>query len=159
MAMIRTTSAPVEVSVPAGVRDLDLLGRVDYQDAFLVETTQERTPEQWLRAFLAGAPRWFTVPWIVVLGGVLLGADPRVVRKPGHVMGWQVLRDEPDAFAVGLDTPRGLNARLIAQAPAGQALIATQIRLDTAYAQRLWPAIRPGHRYFLPYLLGRASKP
>jgi hypothetical protein len=157
--MVHTTSGPVEVSVPATVTDLDLLGRVDYQDAYQVETAHERTPEQWMRAFIEGAPRWFTVPWIVGLGGVLLGADPRIVREPGHVMGWKILRDEPDAFVVGLDTPRGLNARLIAQAPSGRAVIATQIRLDTGYAQRLWPAIRPGHRYFAPYLLGRASKP
>jgi hypothetical protein len=153
-----TESAPVEVEVPVMVADLGLLDRVDYEDAFQVETASDRTPQELMRAFLEGAPRWFTLPWIVVLGGGLLGVDPRVLRRPGHLMGWKVLRDGPDAFVIGFDSPRGLTARLIAVTPPNRAIVATQIQLDTAYARALWAGgVRRGHRYFLPFLLARAT--
>jgi hypothetical protein len=153
-----TRSAVVEVDVPAAMTTLDLLGRVDYRDAYQVETVVRGTPEEWMRAFLEGAPRWFTVPWIVGLGAGLLGVHPRVLRRPGHVMGWTVLRDEPEAFVVGLDSPRGLQARLATVTTPGRAVIATEIRLNTAYVRFLWPAIRRGHRHFAPYLLALAER-
>jgi hypothetical protein len=156
--MAASEGKPVEVDVPRVVTALDLLGRVDYRDAYAIETAVERTPEEWMRAFLQGAPRWFTLPWMIGLGAGLLGIDPRVVRRPGHVMGWAVLRDEPDVFVVGLDSPRGFRARLAAVPTPGRVTIATEIGLDTAYARRLWPAIRRGHRYFAPYLLGLAAR-
>jgi hypothetical protein len=76
---------------------------------------------------------------------------------PHHVVGGKILYDRPDAFAIGVDSSVGLIARLVALTPPGQAIIATQIRLDTRYARTLWPAIRCGHRFFVPYLLGRAA--
>jgi hypothetical protein len=96
------------------------------------------------------------VPWIGVAVTVL-GAKVGPMRGPGHVLGWRVLHDRPDLFAVGLDSLGGLRARLVALTPPGQALIATQISLDTAYARTLWPPIRRGHRHFAPYLLERAA--
>jgi hypothetical protein len=146
----------VEISVPAMVAELGLLDRVDYADAYRVDTAAERSPEQWLRAFLEGAPRWFQLPW-AGLGKTLLGARFGPLRGAGHVLGWRVLQDLPNAFAVGLDSAGGLDARLIALTPPGQAIIATQIRLRTRYARSLWPAIRRGHRFFAPYLLARAA--
>jgi hypothetical protein len=147
----------VEVPVPDEVAQLRLLDRIAaYEDAFRVDTDIARTPEQWLRAFLEGAPRWFQVPWIGVAVTVL-GAKVGPMRGPGHVLGWRVLHDRPDLFAVGLDSIGGLRARLVALTPPGQALIATQISLDTAYARTLWPPIRHGHRHFAPYLLERAA--
>jgi hypothetical protein len=146
----------VEVPVPAVVLDLALLDTVDYADAYRVDAAIERSPEQWMRAFLEGAPRWFQLPW-AGLGKSLLGARFGPLRGSGHVLGWRVLQDLPDAFAVGLDSAGGLDARLIALTSPGQTIIATQIRLRTRYARSLWPAIRRGHRYFAPYLLSRAA--
>jgi hypothetical protein len=79
------------------------------------------------------------------------------MHGPDHVLGWRVHHDRPDLFATGLDSIGGLRARLVALTPPGQALIATQISLDTSYARTLWPAIRRGHRHFAPYLLDRAA--
>jgi hypothetical protein len=146
----------VEVRVPAVVAGLALLDTVDYADAYRVDTSIERSPEEWMRAFLEGAPRWFQLPW-AGLGKSLLGARFGPLRGPGHVLGWRILRDLPDAFAVGLDSAGGLDARLIALTAPGEAVIATQIRLRTRYARSLWPAIRRGHRFFAPYLLARAA--
>jgi hypothetical protein len=153
-----SASQPVEIDVPAAVSDLHLLARVDYADAFAIDTDLDHTPEQWLRAFLEGAPKWFTIPWIAVLGAGLLGIDPRVLRRARHVVGWRILHESEDAFAVGLDSPRGLSARLIAVTPPGRAVVATQIELDTAYVRTLWPAVRSAHRFFVPVLLDRAAR-
>jgi hypothetical protein len=156
--MFTTRRTPVELDVPSAVTDLHLLDRVDYEDAYQVDTALERTPQQWMRSFLEGAPLWFTLPWGVVLGAGLLGLDPRATRRPGHVMGWKVLLDQPDAYVLGFDSPKGLTARLVAVTPPGRAIIATQIQLDTAYARAMWAAgVRRGHRHFVPYLLNRAT--
>ncbi|HZP15070.1 MAG TPA: hypothetical protein VFA96_04540 [Nocardioides sp.] len=153
-----SSDQPVEIAVPDAVTELRLLDRVDYQDAFRVDTALQRAPEQWMRAIIEGAPRWFTLPWLHVLGRGLLRADIGPMDAHDHVLGWKVLTARPDAFAVGLDSPNGLLARLITVAPAGQAIFATQIRLDATRVRMLWPAIRRGHRYFAPYLLQRAAR-
>ena len=147
----------VEIAVPAAVERLHLLDRVDYVDAYAVDTSSERDPEQWLRAFIQDAPRWFQVPWVGV-GTTVLGARFGPLRAPGYVLGWKVLITRRDLFAVGLDSRAGLSARLIALTPPGQAVIATQIELGTRYARALWPPIRRGHRHFAPALLERAAR-
>lgn len=147
----------VEISMPAEVSELHLLGRVDYADAFSIDTPLDHSPEQWMRTFLEDAPRWFQLPWLG-LGKAVLGARVGpLFNSPDHIVGWKILSDQPDSFALGLDSSGGLFARLVALAPPGRAIIATQIRLDTTYARTLWPGIRRGHRFFAPYLLDRAA--
>ncbi len=47
-----------QVAVPPAARALSTLSRIDYEDAFLVDTgsDRERTAEQWARAILEDAP-------------------------------------------------------------------------------------------------------
>jgi hypothetical protein len=47
-----------QVTLPPAARSLSTLSRVDYEDAFLVETgpAHDRTGEQWARAILEYAP-------------------------------------------------------------------------------------------------------
>lgn len=148
----------VEISVPTTVARLQLFDRVDFQDAYSVQTRIERTPEQWMRAIVEGAPRWFRFAWPAVLG-TLAGLEFGPRDSSDHVLGWNVLEDRPDAFVLGLESSRGLVVRLITLVPDGQAVFATQLRLQTDYARRLWSVARPAHRYFAPYLLARASYP
>lgn len=148
---------PIEVDMPAAASRLRLLDRVDYQDAFRVDTTVVCTPERWMRTLIEGAPHWFRLPWVHLLGKALLRAEIGPMDGTKHVLGWKVLINRPDAFAVGLDSPNGL-IRLITVTPPGRAAFATQIRFDTARFRVFWPAIRPGHRYFAPDLLRRACQ-
>lgn len=148
---------PIEIAVPCAVNQLQLLSQVDYEDAYAVNSPVMQSPEQCMRAFLQDAPRWFQLPW-AGLGKLLLGAKfGPLFNSPEHVMGWKILHDRPDVFATGLDSSRGLSARLAAVTPPGQAIIATQIRLSTGYARSAWPLILRGHRFFAPYLLARAA--
>lgn len=154
------TAAPaVEIEVPPAVGEMALFERVDYQDAFAIDNDLRQSPEQWMRAFLDGAPLWFKLPWAGI-ATVALGAQLGPIRPgtPGYVVGWKVLDDGPEAFVIGLESRGGLHVRLVASTPPGRAIITTQIRLDTAYVRRLWPVVRRGHRFFIPYLLDRAAR-
>jgi len=78
---------PVEISMPAAVGELHLLDRVDYEDAFSVDTPVKQSPEQWIRAFAEDAPRWFQLPWAGI-GNILLGAQfGPLFTAPGYVVG------------------------------------------------------------------------
>lgn len=151
------TTEAVEVAVPAVVRELSLLERVDYEDAFQIDAPGDETPEAWMRAFIEGAPPWFRLPWINLLGRGLLRARIGPMHAPGYVLGWEALFDGPEVFVVGLDGADGFRARLATVAPSGRAVIATQIRLGSPLVRTFWPAIRPGHRFFARYLLSRAA--
>ena len=148
---------PIEVTVPAAVEELHLLDRVDYEDAYCADTRIERTPEEWMRAIVEGAPRWFQLSWRALLG-TLGGLQFGPLNSPDHVLGWKVIDERADSFVIGLDSTHGFFVRLISLAPPGQAVFATQLRLDTPHAWRLWSVVRSGHRFFAPYLLGRAAK-
>jgi hypothetical protein len=147
----------VEVPLPATVSELGLLERVDYEDAFQIDTPGDRTPEAWMRAVVEDAPRWFQLPWINLLGRGILRAQIGPMHAPGYVLGWRVLVDRPEVFVVGLDGADGFRARLITVTPQGQAVFATQIRFGSLLMRTFWPAIRPGHRFFAPFLLNRAG--
>jgi hypothetical protein len=63
--MVATTNTHAEssgrvrtIAVPTTARTLSALSRIDYADAFLVETgpLQDRTGEQWARAILEAGP-------------------------------------------------------------------------------------------------------
>jgi hypothetical protein len=146
-----------EVRVPDAVANLRLLDRVDYHDAYVVHVESPRQPDVLLRDFLEGAPPWFVLPWAHVLGHGLLGKPVDLSPRPDRVVGWDVVADSPGAFAVALDTPRGLAARIIAVTAPGQEVIATQIKLSSKFARSLFPAIRRGHRFFAPFLLRRSA--
>jgi hypothetical protein len=62
-----------QVAVPPAARALSTLSRIDYEDAFLVETgpATDRTAEQWARAIVEGAP--ITVRSTLVSGWSALG--------------------------------------------------------------------------------------
>jgi hypothetical protein len=149
---------PREVRIPAPIEELHLLDRVDYEDAYGAETRIERTPEQWMRAIVEGAPRWFQRAWPAILG-TLGGLQFGPLDAPDHVLGWKIIDQQPDWFVIGLESTRGFRVRLVTLLPPGQVIFATQLELGTTHARRLWSVVRPGHRFFAPYLLGRAARP
>ncbi|WP_156662858.1 hypothetical protein [Mycobacterium sp. 1274761.0] len=144
--------------MPSIVNELNLLDRVDYQDAYVVETPVHWTPEHWMRAIIEDAPRWFLLPWINLLGRGIMRARVGPLNAPGYVLGAKIIVDRADAFALGLDGAGKLGVRLITLTPPGQAVFATQIRFGALMMRTAWPAIRTGHRFFAPFLLSRAAQ-
>jgi hypothetical protein len=85
-------SAVRQVAVPAAVRALSTLERVDYADTFRVELAdvRSRTAEDWARAVLEDAP-------LAVRGQLLSGWSSLGLKVGrGSVLGWHVRSSTPD---------------------------------------------------------------
>src|SRR4051794_8313469 len=84
------------VALPAAARRLCTLPRVDYHDAFVVEvgSQPDRSPLEWARVILEGAPASFrrSAPavWLA------LGLKHRFPGSPRNVLGWDIRRDTPE---------------------------------------------------------------
>jgi hypothetical protein len=146
-----------KVAVPATARRLGTLGRIDYEDAFVVNTgpTGGRTAEGWARAFLEGAPA-------PVRAGLLSGWSALGLRVgsegPGTVLGWEVRRSTPDAVLLGAGSRVGMPAELLFQRRARTLLFATFVRHDNALARAVWPGVVPLHEQVVRQLLARGAQ-
>ena len=143
-----------QIAVPESVIALRLLGRVDYQDAFATEVTEERRPEEWMRLALAGSPG--SLKALVRRIQMTLGFD---LQRPSleHPLGWSVLRSDSDVCIFGAEGPVG-SARLIATTPPGQVVFATQLQFDGARGWLIWPVVAPLHRTVAGLLLRAANR-
>ena len=147
----------IETEVPAQVAALELLGHVDYSDAFSTRARTRRAPEGLLRDVLEGAPAWFLRTWSTVIFKGVLGLRLDMEHSPDRIAGWQLVADDGHIVAIGFDSPRGAKARLFATVSGDTEIVGTLVQLDSRRAKLGWPIIRVGHRFFLPYLLRRSS--
>ena len=142
--------------LPAGTRELATLARIDYEDAFLVDTglARDRTAEQWAREILEAAPvstrRALTRGW----SGLGLRLGP--AQSDQHVLGWEIRRSDPDVVLLGARGRLGLSGELIFQRSAHSLLYATVVQLENRAARGLWAAIESRHRRVVQGLLERA---
>jgi hypothetical protein len=147
-----------EVATPADARTLTTLPRVDYTDAFLLETRRvpDRTGEGWARAILEDAPdstrRRLRRGWFAL--GVRLGSadDDR------FVLGWEVRRNSPDVTLLGASSLIGIEAEVLCKSEQHALLVASFMQLKNPIARAVWSAVSPRHRKVLPHLLKEASR-
>jgi len=142
-----------QIPVPAEVAALKLLDRIDYEDAFTTSVPAKRSPEDWARLALDGAPT------------ALLGAVRCVQQSLGlhlaptaedHPLGWTILRSDSGMFVLGADGNAG-SARIVCITPADRIVLTTQLRFDPARARLFWVLVAPAHRAVARYLLERAK--
>jgi hypothetical protein len=112
-----------QVAVPSTARALTTLSSVEYADAFVLDTTaaHERTPEQWARVILEGAP---SVPQRLVLGLLsAIGLQLAPIPSEGSIVGWKIQRSTPEFVLLAASSPRiGLSGELLFQ-PQQQTLL------------------------------------
>ncbi|MGH3714373.1 MAG: hypothetical protein ACRDT4_13060 [Micromonosporaceae bacterium] len=143
------------VPVPAHIAALNLLDRVDYEDAFTVRSSVPQSAEQWARLALEGAPP--------ALRGFILGAHRALglrlasPKSPDHVLGWEILQSEPDLLLLGTEG-HILTPRIVLSTPPGRVVAATLIRFDRVGARAVWAVVAPIHRGVARYLLDRTAK-
>src|SRR5689334_13080288 len=125
-----TTPRVVEVGVPAEVRPLQLLDRIDYEDAFSVPAAAFRTPEALLRDVLEGAPAWFLRTWSSVLFKGVLNYRLDMRASAERIAGWDIVADTGDVVVIGFDSPRGAKARLFAVVRDDAEIVGTLAQLD-----------------------------
>lgn len=142
-----------QVAVPAGVRALCTLARIDYEDAFELETdvAAGRTAEQWARAILEQAPS--TLRGTLRRGWLSLGLELGPSRSERFVLGWEVRRSTPEFVLLGAGSRIGLPAELLFRREPGTLLVCTFVQQDNPLARSVWAGTEPLHRRILPYVL------
>ena len=146
-----------QVTLPPAARALSTLPRVDYEDAFLVETgpAQDRTAEQWARAILEDAPA--STRNALSKGWSRLGLRLGSTQSDRLVLGWEVRSSTPDAALLGASGRLGLSGELLFQRQPHTLFFATFVHLENRIARTLWAAIASRHRQVVRDLLEQAS--
>ena len=153
----RATGWVRQVEVPPAARSLTTLTQVDYEDAFLLETgrPRDRTPEEWARFILEGAPaglrRTLRVAWSIL--GLELGPS----GSNRHVFGWELKRNTPDFALLAVRTRLGGSAELLFQ-PQEHALLWCTFAQAEGWFGRVFPVVvAPVHLRAVRDLLVRAG--
>jgi hypothetical protein len=147
-----------QVEPTAAARSVSTLSRIDYSDAFLLETgsTVDRTGEQWARAVMESAPA--TTRDSLSRGWSLLGLTLGATRSDRHVLGWEVRRSTPALALLGADGRFGISGELLFEPRPDALLFATFVRLANPAARAVWAGVAPRHRRVVRHLLGRAAR-
>ena len=146
-----------QVAVQPAARRLSTLERIDYEDAFVVETgpTRGRTAEEWARAILEDAPA--AVRTALCGGWSALGLRIGWSRSDRVVLGWEVRRSNPDSVLLAAGSRLGLAAELLLKRRQRTLLFATFVRHENAIARALWPGVIPLHQQVVRHVLGQAA--
>lgn len=147
-------SRAVAVSVPAHVRGLTGLDRVDYQDAFTVRTPVQKTAQEWATLILESAPP--AVRGVVRWAHRILGLRLAAAGSPGHAWGWEISPAGPEAVLLSVEG-RIITPRIVISTAPGHFVGSTLVRYDHASARAVWAVISPMHRAVARYLLGHAA--
>jgi len=143
------------IDVPNRVGELAGLDRVDYDEAFSVETAWAGSPEQWARHCMAGAPRWMRA--VMVHGWRSLGIHLAPIPSDDAVLGWPILRSSPDHVVLGIDSAIGLTARIVVWVEPERVVHSMLVRFENPAARAAWAGIAPPHRVFVRRLLDVAA--
>jgi hypothetical protein len=144
--------------MPPSARALNTLSRVDYEDAFIVETdrAEDRRGEQWARAMLEDAPP--EMRRALRLGWLALGLRLGPTRSDRLVLGWEVRRSSPDVALLGASSRLGMEGEVLLERRQQALLFATFVQLKTRIARAVWPQVAPRHRRVVRHLLQQAVR-
>jgi hypothetical protein len=146
------------VEVPAAIRALSALPRIDYADAYLLEVgpqARTRAPEEWAREILEGAPAHLRHAlrraWLG-LGFKLASADDERA-----VLGWPVRHRTRAVVLLGADSWIGMPAELFV-APREEGVVAgTLLAKRGPVARLVWAGVERPHKRVVPAVLARAA--
>lgn len=147
-----------QIAVPATARALCGLSRIDYADAFFVESdyADELTGQQWASAVLADAPT--AVRGKLLAAWAAIGLLPAVKAPHGSLLGWSI-RCAADDFAVyGRSSLIGMPGELLFKRENRGLLFATFVHQDNPIARAVWAATEPRHLVTVRSLLEQADR-
>jgi hypothetical protein len=132
-----------QIEVPPAARALSTLSRIDYADAFLVESerVQERTAEEWARAILENAPA--KVRAMLLSGWSAIGL--KLGRGDQGVLGWELRKRTADFVLLAAESRLGMPGQLLFKREPGALLFATFVQQDNQIARTLWAGVEPVH--------------
>ena len=156
---MRDRTIPRARQAPVADEPLTDDARYDYADAFEIEVrTQEmRSAEELVRLAIEEAP--------AVIRRTILTAHRHLLRfrlgpasSPGHIMGWNIVRSEPDVVQIETVGPVA-RAVIVARKPAPNRMrVSTFVfYVRPAIGRLLLKLAGPVHRRIAPYLLERTA--
>ncbi|GII75454.1 hypothetical protein Sru01_04360 [Sphaerisporangium rufum] len=138
--------------LPAPVRALSSLSRIDYADHFVLPTDAAATAERWARVMFGDRPDAVELfLWRGLLGlrlGRTVSADT--------VAGWRI-GERGDGWIRLEATSWFLAADLVVQATGDSVALGTFLRYDRRPAHLLWPPLSLLHRRLVPGVLRKAA--
>jgi hypothetical protein len=151
----RDQSMVRQVDVPEDVRACSTLARIDYADAFLVDTGVESgwTAERWAMAILEEAPA--TTRARLLAGWTALGLKDGAAPS---ILGWHVRRSTAEAVLIGRDSRIGMPAELLFTLRPDGLLFATFAHHRTVATRGMWAAVEPAHVRIVQTLLEAAGR-
>jgi hypothetical protein len=156
----RIGAGPVvrEVAVPASAREVSGLARIDYADAFVVQTCPPAwvSCDRWARAVMEDPPR--AVKAKLLCGWWALGLKVGSPWAPGRVLGWEMRRNEFDCVLLAAGSRLGLSGELLFQRESQGMLFATFAHLGNPAARAVWSGIETRHRAVVRSLLRHAAR-
>jgi hypothetical protein len=146
------------VGLPEDAERVCTLSRIDYSDAFVVEVNShaDRTPLEWARVILEGAPLSFraSAPLVWLALGLKHGSPV----SPRFVLGWEIRRDKPTIALLGADSRIGMPAELLVRRQGSRLLFATLIEHQNPAVRAVWAAMTPIHQRVLRQRLEEAGR-
>jgi hypothetical protein len=145
------------IALPPSALGHSTLDRIDYADAFLVDTGNfaDRSAEEWARATIEdatlGRRMSLTAGWTAL--GLRLGAP----WSTKNVLGWEIRRNEPDLVLLGARSRLGLAGELLFERQQDGLLFSTRACLTNSLARAVWSRVVPGHCKVVRHLLTDAA--
>jgi hypothetical protein len=155
---LRTAAPPAvsQISLPRDARALSTLSRIDYHDAFRVDSGAELSAEQWARAVLADPP--LAVRARLLLGWTALGLRLGAPWSEHRVLGWKIERRNPGYLLLTARSWLGLRGELLFRREPHGLLFATFIQQSNPAARTLWGAITTTHQQTVRSLITHAAR-
>jgi hypothetical protein len=146
-----------QVDVPASVRALSTLTRIDYADTFLVDIgPAPRTAEQCAREVLEGAP--LAIRTQLLSGWSSIGLKIAKDSPTRSVLGWQVRQSAPDYLLLGADSRIGMPGELMFSKDGDTLTFATLVYHGNLLARAVWAMVEPAHIRMVRHILDQASR-
>lgn len=145
-----------QISLPNDARVLSTLSRIDYRDAFRVNSSAELSAEQWARAALEDASP--AVRARLLLGWTALGLRLGAPWSEQRVLGWKIEHSTPSHLLLTARSWLGLRGQLLFHREPHGLLFATFIQQSNPAARTLWAAITTTHQHTVRSLLTHAAR-
>jgi hypothetical protein len=145
-----------QISLPDDARALSTLPRIDYHDAFRVNSNIDHTGEHWARAMLEDAP--LAVRARLLAGWTALGLELGSPRSDRRVLGWKIKRSGPSFVLLAARSWLGVRAELLFRTEPHGLLFATFIQQSNPVARALWAKITTTHQRVVHSLLSHAAR-
>jgi hypothetical protein len=145
-----------QISLPDDARALSTLSRIDYHDAFWVDSSVDHTGEQWARAVLEDPP--LAVRARLLMGWTALGLKLGPPWSDRRVLGWKIERSNPGFVLLAARSWLGLRGELLFRREPHGLLFATLIQQRNPAARAVWARLTAGHQEVVHSLLAHAAR-